>query len=150
MKRSLATQRTRLPRPLERFENEMENLVEKFFGDGPGLWTRSGEFVPQINLAENDGQFEVTVELPGLKPEDFQVELKDNSLWISGEKREETEEKGKTFHRVERHHGEFRRVIPLPTAVDEDKITAGYTEGVLTVRVPKAEEVKPKRIQVDA
>jgi HSP20 family protein len=103
-----------------------------------------------MNVAETEERYEVTVELPGMKPEEFQVELKNGQLWISGEKKEEREEKGKTFHRVERRYGEFRRVIPLPTPVEEGRIEAQYKDGVLHVILPKAAEARPKHIEVKA
>ena len=145
MVRSLTEWTSQLPR---RLEGDMENLFERFFSPMERPLMSYEGFVPRTNVVETDGEFEVTVELPGMKPDEFDLELKDKSLWISGEKKEEKEEKGKTYHRVERHHGEFRRVIPLSTAVDESQITARYEEGVLTVRVPKAAEVKPKHIEI--
>ncbi len=145
MVRSLTEWTSQLPR---RLEGDVENLFERFFGPVERPLMNFDGFVPRTNVAETEDEFEVTVELPGMEPEGFDVELKEKSLWISGEKKEEREEKGKTYHRIERHHGEFRRVIPLPTMVDESKITAEYTDGVLMVRVPKAEDVKPKHIEV--
>jgi HSP20 family protein len=136
----------RLPRPLLRFEREMENLMERLFNPEDGRWLTG--FVPAANVAETESAFEVTLELPGMKAEDFKVELKKNELWISGEKREEKEEKGKAFHRIERSYGEFRRVIPLPGEAAEEKIEAEYKEGVLRVVVPKTEEAKPRRVEV--
>ncbi len=124
----------------------METLMNRFFGP-EGFWT-GGDFVPKTNVAETETEYEVTVDLPGLKPEDFTVELKNGELWIIGERKEEKEQRGKTFHRVERHCGEFRRIVPFPTAVAEDKVTAQYTEGVLKVTVPKTEELKPRHIAV--
>jgi len=137
-----------LPRTLARLENEMEGLMERFFG--PEEWKGWEVFAPDMNVAETEERYEVTVELPGMKPEDFTVELKNGQLWISGEKKEEREEKGKTFHRVERRYGEFRRVIPLPTPVEEGQIEAQYKDGVLHVILPKAAEARPKHIQVKA
>ena len=138
-----------LPRPLERLEREFEDLFDRFGWDG-WLTENRGEFVPRTDVVENDNAYEVTVELPGMKPEDFSVEMKEGSLWVSGEKQEESEEEGKTYHRIERRRGEFRRVIPLPGAVDEKHIRAQYTDGVLTVTVPKSEASKPKRIEVNS
>ncbi len=138
-----------LPRSFTRFEDEMENLVNRFFGDRewfPGNGGRT--FAPKVNVAETEGEYEVSVDLPGMKPEEFTVEVREGNLWISGEKKEEKEEKGKTFHRVERHYGEFRRVIPLMGAVKENEIHAEYKEGVLMITLPKAEEVKPKKIEI--
>ncbi len=146
MLRTLTPRTERLPRPLIRFERELENLMERFFTPEEERWLT--EFAPAANVAETETGYEVTMELPGLKPEEFRVEMKEGKLWISGEKKEEQEEKGKTFHRVERKYGEFRRVIPLPGKVAEGKIEAQYKEGVLTVNIPKAEEEKPHVVPV--
>lgn len=135
----------RLPRPLVRFEREMENLMERFFNPDDG-WLVG--FIPAANVVETETAYEVTLELPGMKPEDFKVELNNVDLWVTGEKREEKEEKGKTFHRVERTYGEFRRVIPLPGEVAEAKIEAEYKEGVLKIPVPKTEKAKRRRVEV--
>jgi len=89
-----------------------------------------------------------TSELPGLKPEEVNVELSAGCLWISGNKQEESEEKGKTYHRVERRHGEFRRMVQLPTAVEENNVKARFEHGVLTVTIPKSKQAKTKRIPI--
>lgn len=136
----------RLPRPLVRFEREMENLMDRFFRPDEGRWL--AEFVPAVNVAETETGYEVTMELPGMKREEFAVELKDGDLWVSGEKKEEKEEKGKSFHRVERTYGEFCRVVRLPGEVAADKISAEYKEGVLRISVPKTEKAKPRHVEV--
>ncbi len=89
-----------------------------------------------------------TIDLPGLKPEEVKVEFKSGALWVTGERKEEKEEKDNTYHRFERSYGEFRRVLPLPSEVKEEAIEAKFTDGVLKVSVPKAEEVKSKHIEV--
>jgi HSP20 family protein len=150
MLRALVPWTNRLPRPLESFENEFTGLMEKFFGAEEGWNGGMEKFIPRSNLTETEKGFEITVELPGMKPEEFNIEFKDGELWITGEKKEEKEEKGKTFHRVERRYGEFRRVFTLPSAVKEENVEANYKEGVLHVTVPKAELAKPKRIAVKA
>jgi HSP20 family protein len=124
----------------------MEDLMERYFGNTEE-WGMT-RYTPSLNVCETDGGYEVSVELPGLKPTEVTVEFKDGNLWIAGEKKEEKEEKGKTFHRIERRHGEFRRMIQLPSAVDEAKVEAKFEHGVLMVSVPKSEKVKPKRIPV--
>jgi HSP20 family protein len=126
----------------------MGDLMERFFGPRDNWMMATDVFEPRINFVETDTHFETTVELPGMKPEDFHVELEGNELKISGEKKEEKEETGKTFHRVERRFGEFRRAIPLSTTVDADKIAAEYKDGVLTVTVPKTEAAKAKKIEI--
>lgn len=148
MVRALTPWSERLPRPVREFEREMEGLVNRFFAPVEGWWTGHEVFFPSTNVAETEEHFEVTVELPGLKPEDVHVEFKNGELWITGERKEESEEKGKTFHRVERRYGEFRRVIPLPATIDEEAVNAEFTDGVLKVTVPKTEEAKPRHIEV--
>jgi len=150
MVRALTPWSERLPRPVREFEREMESLVNRFLA--PMEEWRLGKlgFVPHTNVAETEEQFEVTVELPGLKPDDVHVEFKDGALWIRGERKEEQEEKGKTFHRVECQYGEFRRVLPLPTTIDEGAFKAEFKDGLLTVTVPKTAEAKPRHIEVKA
>jgi HSP20 family protein len=114
----------------------MDSLVQHFFGE-EGSGNGGREYLPSINVAETDQGYEVTVDLPGMNPEN-----------ISGKREVEQEESGKRFHRVERRYGEFRRVITVPTAVDEKKITADYQQGVLKVLLPKSEKVKPTRIPI--
>jgi HSP20 family protein len=138
------------PRSFSRLGEEMEGLMEKFFGPEEGWLPRAEGFVPRTDLMETDNGYEVIVELPGLKPEEVKVELHDGALWISGEKKEEKEEEGKTWHRVERRWGEFRRVFPLGTAVMEDKVEAEFKHGVLKVTIPKSPEAKPRHIEVKA
>jgi HSP20 family protein len=137
----------RLAWPVEAFEGEFANALERLFNPAEGF-NGIEKFAPMCNLAETETNYEVTVELPGMKPEEFNVELHKGELWITGERKEEKEEKGKTYHRVERRYGEFRRVFKLPLAVDEEKVNAEYKEGILRVTVPKVAEAKPKRVEV--
>lgn len=130
--------------PFSRMLSEME----RFWG-GNGDWlTAGGSTFPKMDVSETETHFEVTVDLPGLKPEEVNVEVKDGDLWISGEREEKKEEKDKTYHRVERHHGEFRRVISLPQSVDTEAIEATFDNGSLHVNVPKREQAKTKSIKV--
>ncbi len=148
MLRSLIPWRERFPATFSRFENEMEDLMERYFGNGEE-WGMS-RFTPSLNVTESDQGYEVTVEVPGLKPEEVNVEVVEGNLQISGEKKEEQEEKGKTFHRIERRHGEFRRVVQLPGTVEQDKVEAKYENGILKITIPKRADVTPKRIPVKA
>ena len=140
----------RFSRMMRRMEDEMEDLMERFYGGDGGWLTTTPSFVPTVDLVEAENQFEVTVDLPGLKPKEVNVELKNGDLWISGKRGEEKEEKGKTHHRIERRHGEFRRVLSLPTAINEEKIEARFDDGVLKITVPKTPEAKSKHIEVKA
>jgi HSP20 family protein len=130
----------------------MEEEFEDLFGRlGDGDWMpRADFFVPKADLVETDNEFDVTVDLPGMKREDVAVEVKNGDLWITGKRAEEKEEKGATYHRVERRYGEFRRVLALPAKIDAEKVTAKYDNGVLKVTVPKMEEAKAKHIEVKA
>jgi HSP20 family protein len=125
----------------------MDHLFERFMGADSGD-SVSQFFAPETNLAETDQGYEITVDLPGLKSEDFNLEFNDGQLWITGERKQEKEEQGKTYHRVERSYGQFRRGISLGPDVDTEKIDATYKDGVLTVLVPKAEAVLPRKIDV--
>ena len=147
MFREMVPMRERAVRPLVRFEREVENLWDRFFGDEEWVPTNAG-FASRCDLAETDTHYEVKMDLPGMKAEDVNVEMKDGALWISGKMEEEQEEKGKTFHRIERRFGEFRRTLRLPGKVVGDGVEAKFHDGVLKVLVPKAEETKPKRIEV--
>jgi HSP20 family protein len=108
------------------------------------------KFVPEANVLETEKAVEVTLDLPGMKPEDVKLEVREGRLFVSGEKREEKEEKGKTFHRIERRSGAFLRAIPLPALVDDAKAEAKFAEGVLKVTLPKTAEAMPKMIPVKA
>jgi HSP20 family protein len=121
--------------------------MERFFGPMDEEW-RLATFMPRVDLAETDDRFEVMVEIPGLRPDEFSIDVRQHELWITGEKKKEKEEKGKTFHRIERHYGKFRRVIPLPGDVDEEKVTAEYKDGILTIAAPKVEKAKAKHVEV--
>jgi HSP20 family protein len=149
MTRTLAPWAARVPRLLD-FEMEFPKWMTEVLGpEMAGLGT-NGKFLPEANLAETEKAVEVAVELPGMKPEDVKVEIKGEQLWITGEKKEEKEEKGKTFHRIERRAGMFRRVFTLPVEVLHDKVEAKFTEGVLKITLPKAENAAPKQIEVKA
>lgn len=138
---------TRFPRFLGEFDPEFPKLFERMFGP-EGTLAGEMKFVPEVNLAETEAAVEVTVELPGLKPEEIKVEVHEGQLWITGEKKEEKEEQGKRFHRMERRTGMFRRVLPLPAVVDDGRAEAKFAEGVLKVTLPKTTEARPTAIPV--
>lgn len=126
------------------FRREMGRFAEGLFDDaGEGVI-----FAPRVNFAETERGYEVHADLPGMKPEDVNVEFRDGQLWITGERKDEAEEESKTFHRIERRFGQFRRVIALGNEVDADNVEARYKDGVLTVNVPKIAAVQPKKIEV--
>ena len=132
---------------LENFENEMSRLVQGLTnrvpeGDAPSVWA------PRVDIEEDKESYVVKAELPGTKLEDIKITLNENQLVIRGEKRREVESTDKTYHRVERVYDSFERAFTLTKRVASDKIEALYRDGILTVRVPKAEEAKVREIQV--
>jgi HSP20 family protein len=131
-------------------EMDFPKWMTEAFGPEAGVFGREfqGKFLPEANVVETEKALEVAVELPGMKPEEVKVEIRDGSLWITGEKKAEKEEKGKTFHRVERRSGMFRRVLPLPMEVKEQEVDARFTDGVLKITLPKTEKVVPKQIEI--
>lgn len=103
---------------------------------------------PALDVHEDKDSLLVTVELPGMKKEDINISLHDGVLTISGERRQEREQKeGETF-RSERYFGKFQRSVTLPSAVNFNNVKASYKDGILTIDLPKAEEAKPKHIEV--
>ena len=106
-------------------------------------------WAPAIDFYEEDDQYVVKADLPGLNKKDVNVSLEDDVLTITGERRDEREEKETTYYRTERVSGSFRRVFRLPAAVNEKKAKARFTDGVLEISIPKAEEAKPKQIDID-
>ena len=109
---------------------------------------RAFRWSPACEVAENDGSYVVTVELPGAKREDVQLEIHDDVLSIRGEKKSEREEKNEKRHYVERSYGSFTRSFTLPANADADRIKASFKEGVLTVEIPKTEAAKPRVIDI--
>lgn len=115
------------------------NLVDKFFNDS---LARSGgsAFVPKVDIVENPESFEIHLAVPGLNKEDFNIELNDNYLTISGERKFTTEKKERTFHTIETQYGSFNRSFSLPENVDATRINAKYINGMLELTIPKDEK----------
>lgn len=124
---------------------EMNDLMSGFW-NGNGLFSTG--FTPAIDVAEKDNCFELRMDIPGMEAKDLDIQVQGNTVTVSGHRNEEKEEKGKTFHRVERRSGSFSRTVTLPCAVTEKEVAAEYTSGVLNVVLPKCEKAKPNRITV--
>lgn len=105
---------------------------------------------PVLDIAENEDAVTVTAEVPGMKAEDIDVTLERGVLTIKGEKKFEDERKGENFHRIERSYGSFQRVVQLPTEVDDEKVTANYKDGVLTLSMPKSPAARKRKIEIGA
>ena len=110
--------------------------------------TGENKWKPSADITETDDNYEVRTELPGVSKDDVQISVKDNLLSIKGEKRQENMDDSKNYKRIERRYGTFERNFTLPPKVKADNINAKFNDGVLTVSIPKPEEVKPKEIPI--
>jgi len=133
------------------FQRDMNRLFDDFFGDFGSL-SKSGSyshpvavFNPRVNIAETEAEVQISAELPGLDEKSVNIELDENTVTLKGEKRFEQDEKNKNWHCVESSYGSFQRVIGMPAGVDTGNAKARFQKGVLTITVPKREEVKNKR-----
>ena len=134
--------------PFTSFRKEMDDVLSRF-GLEPENWP-SIEHVPALDLSETETAVEVKMDVPGLKPEDIEIQVRGNLLTICGKTSEEKEEKGREFHRIERHQGAFSRSVTLPCDVVGAKANAEYKNGVLTLTMPKTEPVHAEKIAVKA
>jgi HSP20 family protein len=131
-------------------QREINRMFDSFFRGGiqddgnlfPTVWS------PAVDVVEHEGDYLVKLELPGVSKDDVRITVQDNILTIRGEKKAEMEAKESSYHRVERSYGSFQRSFTLPTTVKSEKVEASYKDGILTIHLPKAEEAKPKQIQV--
>jgi HSP20 family protein len=103
---------------------------------------------PAVDITESDAAFVVKMELPGVAKEDVRVTLEQNVLTVKGEKKQEKESKASDYHRVERSYGTFQRCFTLPSTVKADRVDASFRDGILNITLPKAEESRPKEIEV--
>lgn len=134
-------------RELVTMRDDVDRLFDAFFGREE--YNLDSYWRPAIDIEENNGNLMVRAEIPGMSKEEIKVAVKDNLLTISGERKKENESEDKTFYRVERCYGQFRRMIRLPSEVDANKVKAAYKDGVLHVTLPKPESIKPKQIDVE-
>lgn len=132
--------------PFLTIQREMNRLFDEFFRgfDLTPFEESTGRFTPAIDIKEDEKEYTVKVELPGMDEKDVEVILGDNTLTIKGEKKEEKEEKDKNYYYMERTFGAFQRTIPLPADIDSQKADARFKKGVLTISLPKTEEARAK------
>lgn len=123
----------------------MDEFMDRFF---QGWTSNAASLSTPLDIVEQDNEFVITAELPGISRDDIDITLHNDVLTISGEKRAENEEEGKSYYHVERSYGSFHREVHLPSSVDGDNVTADYADGLLKLRVPKTEAAKPKQITI--
>ena len=128
-------------------QREIDRMFDRFSGGtlDDGI---TSTWLPAVDIIENENDYLVKVELPGVDKNGVKITINDDVLTIRGEKKQEREKKDDNYHRVERSYGSFQRSFTLPSSVQSEKIEASYDNGILTVMLPKAEEAKPKEIEV--
>jgi HSP20 family protein len=140
--------------PFLAMRREMNRLFDDVFG-GFGLPTAFGPALrqmpvaPKIDVSETDNEIQVTAEMPGIDQNDVEVLLEDDRLIIRGEKKEEREDKDRNYHLRERVEGAFSRTLPLPFAPDPNQVKAEFKNGVMTITIPKPQEVKQKQHRIE-
>jgi HSP20 family protein len=134
---------------------EMERRLSSFFGHAPTAGNGDkkeaitvAEWSPLVDISEDDKEYVIKAEIPEMKKEDIKLNVHNDVLTITGERKYEKEEKNKKYHRVERAYGSFVRSFTLPEDADGAKVTAEYKDGMLKVHLPKSEKAKPKAIEV--
>ena len=132
--------------PLLRLHDEMDRMFESFFEDSPAARPYAHAW-PALNTWEDEDGAWIEAELPGLSMDDIEVLVSGTEVTINGE-RKPAESRGATWYRRERSHGRFSRTLTLPWTIDADKVEAKFRDGVLTVRLPRSESTKPKKVKV--
>lgn len=127
--------------------NDLNNFFEDFFDNRLGE-REEMQISPRVNIEENENEWTISAELPGVTKDDIKVNFQDGILTLSGEKKLEKEEKDKNYHRIERSYGKFSRSLRITNSIVVDKIDAQFKDGILSITLPKAEEAKPKLIDV--
>ncbi len=136
--------------------DDLQNRLSTIFGRAPVKKDGDkrealtvAEWAPLVDIVEDDKNYVIKAELPGLKKEGIKVGVQDDVLTISGERKYEKEEKDKKFHRIERAYGSFMRSFTIPEDSDGEEVSAEFKDGILRVHLPKTEKVKPKQIEVN-
>jgi HSP20 family protein len=141
-------------REISSIQNEMNRLFNSFFDTptaarGNGVSAPGRRWIPAMDLVENETDYVLKADLPGLSDEDVSIEVDDNVLTISGERKAEHEERKEGYYRVERSYGRFSRSVTLPDGVDPEAVKASFEHGVLEVHVPKPEAKKPRKVEIN-
>jgi HSP20 family protein len=136
-------------REVATLQNRLNSLFQDYNrGEGAEDPITAAAFVPPVDIYEDDHKIVLKLEVPGLKQEDLDIQLENNTLTVRGERKFEKEEKEENFHRIERRYGSFYRAFTIPNTVNPESIKASYDAGVLRVELEKRAEAKPKQIKV--
>ena len=137
-------------REITSIQSEMNRLFNTFFDTptGGNGGTTARRWIPAMDLVETDDHFVLKADLPGLSEDDVHIDVEDNILTVSGERKAEHEDKREGYVRVERSYGAFRRSLTLPEGVEPEAVSASFENGVLEIRIPKPEQRKPRKISI--
>jgi len=130
-------------------QQEVNRLFDSFFGRPATMTTGDRLWVPLVDMYETKDDLNITFEVPGVREKEISVSITGDLLTVKGERKWDKEHTDDSYHRLERVYGRFERSVALPVPVQGDKVKATYRDGVLEIRLPKAEEVKPKEIKID-
>lgn len=133
---------------VDSLQSEVNRIFDSFFGGGRQGNGRSRRWLPAMDLAETEDELILSADLPGMSEDDIEIEIKDRTLTISGERSASSEAQDRGYHRVERSFGRFSRSLNLPAGIEADRIAANFDRGVLEVKIPKPEERKPHKISI--
>jgi len=136
-------------RELATLQNRVNSLFQDYGRPGQDELTTTSSFVPSVDVYEDEHKVTLKLEIPGIKQEDVDIRLENNTLTVRGERNFEKEEKEENFHRIERRYGSFARSFTLPNTLDTDSVNASYENGVLRIELAKRAEAKPKQIKVN-
>jgi len=137
-------------RDMMRMRSEIDRMFDDAFNAPLAEWSEETNWGLPLDVAENDDAFVVKASVPGMNPEDLEITLTDNTLTIKGEVKADETIDEERYHVRERRYGRFTRSLSLPVPVESDDVDATYENGILTLNIPKAEMVKPKRISIKA
>ncbi len=136
-------------RDFSEVQSEMNRLFDSFFGRSSQAGLQERVWTPAVDMYETKDELVVTAELPGIREKDIHLSITGDMLTLKGERHWAEEAKQENYYRGERWFGKFERALPLPIPVQSDKVKASYRDGVLTITLPKAEEIKSKEIKID-
>ncbi len=143
---SVTGMRDEMDRIFERLWNNPFAAIEsqdRWFGD-----YSQTEFMPRLDVTDDDNNLRVTIEAPGVDPKDFDIELSDGVMTIRGEKRREETRTDEGCYRLERSYGSFQRIVPLPSEIDTTRCEAKFDKGIVTIKLPKTEKAKKQTVHV--
>jgi HSP20 family protein len=136
-------------RDLRTMQDQMNRLLDLAWTREAGEELREGVWQPPVDIYEDKDAVTIKAELPEIDQKDIDIRIEDNTLTLRGERKHSEEIKQENYHRIERYYGSFQRSFTLPQTIDQEKVKASCDKGVLTITLPKREELKPKQITVE-